>query len=247
MIKTTLSSLLRVGSLVGFLVVVIPAALVVFITPGLHRRRRIASAGARLCLLAAGMPIRVSGLDHLPKDQACVVVANHASYLDGIVLQAALPPTFSFVIKREMENVPFVNFLLMRLGSQYVDRANQHKGGRDALRILKLANSGQALGFFPEGTFRHDAGLRKFHLGAFTTAARNDLPVCPTVIKGTRHNLPADARLPSPGPIEVAVLDQLKPDGSEAEQVRELRTHARDLILEHCGEPDMGHAGSIYT
>lgn len=225
-------------SLMGFTIAVIPSALLIFITPGLNRRRRLAGFVSRLCLRAAGMSVSVEGLDRLPKNEACVVVANHASYLDGIVLQGMLPPTFSFVIKREMEKVPFVNFLLMRLGSQYVDRSNRHKGGRDTLRILHLANSGQALGFFPEGTFEKEPGLRRFHLGAFTTAARNDLPVCPTLIEGTRGILPSDEWLPKPGIIRVRVLDKIKPSGSDPVSVRALRDQARDIILHSHTEPD---------
>jgi len=48
----------------------------------------------------------VSGQSRLPKGTPYVLVANHASYLDGVVMTAALPPRFGFVIKREMNDVP---------------------------------------------------------------------------------------------------------------------------------------------
>ena len=224
----------------GFVVVVLPAAILVIAAPGLARRRRFAKQAARFSLLASGSPIQVAGLDKLPQDQPCVVVANHASYLDGIVLQGALPPNFSFVIKREMEKVPFVNFLLMRLGSQYVDRSDRRKGGRDALRILRLAQSGQALGFFPEGTFDSRPGLKRFHLGAFTAAARHRMPLCPIRIEGTRDILPADAWLPRPGLIRVTVLDCLEPpDNHDQASIRDLRDRARQTLLQSHPEPDL--------
>lgn len=219
---------------------VVPTALVVLATPGLERRRRVAGMAARMSLRAGGNRLKVSGLEQLPDDRPCVVVANHASYLDGIVLQGALPPNFSFVIKREMERVPLVNFLLIRLGSQYVDRSDRRKGGRDALRILRLAKSGQALGFFPEGTFDEEPGLKRFHLGAFTAAARHKLPICPILIKGTRSILPADAWLPKPGRIEVQILDCLDPpENHDQASVKALRDQARETILTHHVEPDL--------
>ncbi len=77
------------------------------------------------------MPLVVKNLERIPAGQ-CVVVANHASYLDGVVMTAALPPRFGFVIKREMESVPLAGALLRRLGSEFVERFNRHRGGADA-------------------------------------------------------------------------------------------------------------------
>ena len=71
------------------------------VLPGLSRRRWLARGTARAFLHLAGMPLTVEGLECLPSGP-CVLVANHASYLDGVAFMAALPPRFGFVIKREM-------------------------------------------------------------------------------------------------------------------------------------------------
>ena len=118
--------------------------------PSLRRRRRMAGIFSRAFLRAAGVPFSVEGLNRLPQ-VPCVVVANHASYIDGLVAAAALPPDFAFVIKKEMVRVPLAGLLLRRLGSQFVERFNRHKGGVDARRVLKLAATGQSMVFFPEG------------------------------------------------------------------------------------------------
>ena len=91
-----------------------------------------------------------------------MVVANHASYLDGVVMTAALPPRFGFVIKREMNNVPGAGLLLRRLGSEFVERFNRQKGATDARRVLRTAASGHSLMFFPEGTFKPEVGWANF-------------------------------------------------------------------------------------
>ena len=103
--------------------------------PSLRRRRLVAGVFSRFFLRAAGVPFRVEGLNRLPQ-VPCVVVANHASYIDGLVAAAALPPDFAFVIKKEMVRVPLAGLLLRRLGSQFVERSNRHKGGLDARRVL---------------------------------------------------------------------------------------------------------------
>jgi 1-acyl-sn-glycerol-3-phosphate acyltransferase len=223
-----------------FLVVAIVSLLGVLLLPTLSARRGTARIAARSFFFLAGMPLKVRGKSHLPPGQ-CVVVANHASYLDGVVMTAALPPRFGFVIKREMNDVPLAGLLLRRIGSEFVERFDRHKGATDARRVLRTAASGHSLVFFPEGTFKPEVGLGKFHTGAFAIAARANCPVVPAVIFGTRRNMPATRVLPRPGPLEVHYLEPIgtavaMPDDDPA---LVLRDRARAAILRHLGEPDL--------
>jgi 1-acyl-sn-glycerol-3-phosphate acyltransferase len=223
-----------------FLAVSLTALLGVLLIPSLRLRRGTARVAARSFFLLAGMPLRVSGVEKLPAGQ-CVVVANHASYLDGVVMAAALPPRFGFVIKREMNDVPVAGLLLRRIGSEFVDRHNRHKGGTDARRVLRTATSGHSLVFFPEGTFKPEIGLGKFHTGAFAIAAHASCPVVPAVILGTRRNMPATRVLPRPGPLEVrygAPIIVLPAIPGE-DPALALRDRSRAAILEQLGEPDL--------
>jgi 1-acyl-sn-glycerol-3-phosphate acyltransferase len=222
-----------------FLAVTLTALVGVILLPSLRWRRATARIAARTFFLFAGMPVRLEGRENLPAGQ-CVVVANHASYLDGVVMTAALPPRFGFVIKREMNDVPLAGLLLRRIGSEFVERHNRHKGGTDARRVLRTAASGHSLVFFPEGTFTPEVGLGKFHTGAFAIAARAACPVVPAVILGTRRNMPATRVLPRPGPIEVRygapILPVMAQDGDPALQLRDA---SRAAILAELGEPDL--------
>ncbi len=194
--------------------------------PSLRRRRRVAGVFSRFFLRAAGVPFRVEGLNRLPQ-VPCVVVANHASYIDGLVAAAALPPDFAFVIKKEMVRVPLAGLLLRRLGSQFVERFNRHKGGVDARRVLKLAATGQSLVFFPEGTFTEIRQIGKFLGGAFTTAARSDMPVVAMAIHGTRAVLPPGGLAVHRLPIRVEILEVLA--------AAEARQRSRELIAQAVG------------
>jgi len=196
--------------------------------PSLRRRRLVAGTFSRAFLRAAGIPFAVEGLDRLPQ-VPCVVVANHASYIDGVVAAAALPPDFAFVIKKEMVRVPLAGLLLRRLGSQFVERNNRHKGGVDARRVLKLAATGQSLVFFPEGTFNEIRQVGKFLGGAFTTAARSDMPVVAVAIHGTRAVLPPGGVSVRRSAIRVEILEALT--ASDA------RLRSRELIARAVGEP----------
>jgi 1-acyl-sn-glycerol-3-phosphate acyltransferase len=226
-------------AMAAFMVMALCTLLATLFLPGVQRRRAAARAGARAFLWVAGMPLTVRYLDRLPDGQ-CVVVSNHASYIDGVVFTAALPPRFGFVIKREMNNVPLAGLLLRRLGSEFVERFNRNRGAADARRVLRNAVSGNSLVFFPEGTFTRDPGLLKFHTGAFLTAARAGCPVVPATVKGTRVALSPKGGLPRPGRIIVEILAPVtaKADSSEA-AASQLRDQAREAILQELGEPDM--------
>src|SRR5690348_9688575 len=91
--------------------VVLVAALAIILLPGLAERRRTAAALGRAYFRLCGMPVRALGLERLPEG-ACVIVANHASYLDGPLLFAWLPPRFGFVIKKEASRTPVLGPML---------------------------------------------------------------------------------------------------------------------------------------
>jgi 1-acyl-sn-glycerol-3-phosphate acyltransferase len=237
-----LSLMYGIGTWLQFLLAASLALPVLLLTPRLSHRRALVSGLARLALRLAGMRLEVHGLAQMP--QPCIVVANHSSYLDGVVLAATLPPCFSFVIKREMSRVPLAGTLLRCIGAEFVERGDRLRGARDARRLLRNAAIGHALVFFPEGTFGTDVGLLRFHIGAFAAAARAKLPVVPLVIHGTRRCLPPGSPWPQPGSIRIEALAalparQAASGKDEREHALELRDAARSALLAALGEPDL--------
>jgi 1-acyl-sn-glycerol-3-phosphate acyltransferase len=231
-----------IGTWLQFVLAAALALPVLLLTPQLSRRRALVSGLARLALRLAGMRLEVRGLDQLP--QPCIVVANHSSYLDGVVLCATLPPCFSFVIKREMSAVPLAGTLLRRIGAEFVQRGDRLRGARDARRLMRNAATGHALVFFPEGTFSTDIGLLHFHIGAFAAAVRANLPVVPVVMRGTRHCLPPGSPWPRPGTIRIQALAALPavPSASDRDDRKHallLRDAARGALLAALDEPDL--------
>ena len=213
------------------------ALLTAILLPRLQWRRDVSRGLARLFFRLAGLDFRVEGLERLPR-QPAVVVANHASYVDGPLLYAALPSRFGFVIKKEIVGVPMAGWLLRRLGHEFVDRHNKAESAKDARRILRAAVGGESVAFFPEGTFTGTPGLARFHSGAFVTATRAGMPVVPVVIHGARRVLPADTFLPRRSPLRVEILEPL-PVTAGPDPVVTLREGSRAAILERLGEPDL--------
>ncbi len=165
---------------------------------------RLGGAAARLLLRLAGVPLVVRGLDHLPA-RPCVLVANHASYLDGMVLVAALPRPYAFVAKRELHGQWVAGTYLRRLGAEFVERFDVKRSVEDANRMADAVRLGRSLLVFPEGTFVERQQLLPFRLGAFLAAASARVPVVPLTIHGTRELLGAGRWWPRRAALQVDI------------------------------------------
>ncbi|MEK9133316.1 MAG: lysophospholipid acyltransferase family protein, partial [Pseudomonadota bacterium] len=195
-------------------------------------------AAAKLLQRLAGVSLHVQGRDKLPRGP-CVIAANHASYLDGIILTAVLPGEFSFVAKREFTARFGARVFLRRIGTEFVERFELARGVEDARVVARAARRGQTLVFFPEGTFTRTPGLLPFHMGAFVAAAEAGVPLVPITIRGTRSILRSDQWFPRRGTMAVTIGTPVQPEGSDWAAAIRLRDAARAEILRHCGEPDL--------
>jgi 1-acyl-sn-glycerol-3-phosphate acyltransferase len=217
---------------------VVPIWLGVALLPGLERRRRFARGVIRGLLRWVGIPLRVTGLERLP-GATCLVAANHASYLDGFVLTAVLPPRFAFVVKQELEG-PWISRVLLRgIGTVFVERFEPGRGEVEAGKMLTALRAGQSVAIFPEGTFGRAAGMLPFRMGGFRVAAEAGVPVVPIAIRGTRDLLRGGQWLPRRSPVAVAVLPPVFPEGDGWAASVELRDEVRGAILAESGEPDL--------
>ena len=222
----------------SFFVAALFALLATIIVPGPERRRRLARLACNSVFVLANVKVEVVGLDNLP-DENCVVVANHASYIDGLLLKGYLPPRFSFVIKGEMRNIPIVHFLLRRSGAKFVERKHHSGSARDARQIVRAAQGGESLALFPEGTFREERGVGHFRPGAFVAAVRGNMPVVPIAISGTRYMLPSGRMWPRPNTLRFDVLPAIRPGDPKFTDSRSLAETARQRILAVVAEPDL--------
>jgi len=219
----------------------------VTLLPRITQRWAVMRACVAVLAKATATPVRVNGLQHLPAPgQPCVLVANHASYLDGYTLVAKLPGHFRFIAKAELAEKFIIRLPLQRIHTEFVERFETSKGVRDTQRLAEVLKAGHQLLFFPEGTFTRVPGLRPFHLGAFSVAAQAAAPVIPVAIRGTRSILRSDSWFPHRGAISIEIGAPLDPGKFSAEAGGDswrvaiaLRDRARAFILRHCGEPDL--------
>ena len=211
----------------------------VVILPKRKLRWRVLRAIGRTALRLMGIPVAISGIERLPQ-QGAIVIFNHSSYTDVLILTAVLPGEPAVVAKKELSGQLLIGQVLRRLGIPYVDRYEAAASLADTQVLIDIARQGRTLVVFPEGTFTRRAGLTGFYLGAFKIAAEAELPVIPGIIRGTRSILRSDQWFPRRASVEVEIAEPIMPTGKEFSAVVKLRDAARAVILAKCGEPDIG-------
>jgi acyl carrier protein len=233
-----------------FLLVLPIAWLGTVLLPNHNLRWRALGSCARFIAKVTCIPLKVIGIKNLPcTSGSCVIVVNHASYIDSLVIAASLPGRFHVVSKSELSKSFLTRLPLEKLHVEYVERFDTSKSVDDTQHLLSVLKSGKQLLFFVEGTFTRIPGLQQFYLGAFKTAADAGAPIIPVAIRGSRSILRPGSWFPRHGSLTVTIGEAIDPTKIVEEMGKEnswnlaiaLRKHARDFILRHCGEPDLTH------
>jgi len=197
---------------------------------------------SKITLRLAGLNPVVSGEQNLSVMTSTVgregvlVISNHASYLDILVLAATLPFDFCFVAKREAASWPFVGTFIRRSEYLTVDRENANQAIQDSNRISEALLGGRSVHVFPEGTFTAASGLRPFQMGAFKVATDSGSPLLPVTLNGTRQVLRDGCLFPSYGPIKVTVSPLIQPRANDWKEAVRLRDTTYAQVLRYCGE-----------
>jgi len=137
----------------------------------LERRARWVQQSCRTLLDCLGIRWTVEGE---PPSEG-VVVANHLSYLDILILSAAMP--CFFVAKAEISKWPFFGMATTAGGTLFIDRASLASAEKVSAMISERLSLGVPVLFFPEGTSTDGSGLLRFHSRLFEPAIRAEAPI----------------------------------------------------------------------
>jgi 1-acyl-sn-glycerol-3-phosphate acyltransferase len=199
---------------------------------------------SRLVLALCGLGLRVVGAEHLDHVPSGILVINHASYIDPIVLMAAVPAAFHFVAKRRLADYPLIGTVIRKAEHATIEKASLSDRLAGADEVGRRLAKGELLAVFPEGTFERAPGLLPFRLGAFRAAVETGRPIVPVALAGTRHVLPDGAWLFRRGPLTVTFGAPLQPQESGWPEMVRLRNAAVEFITRGCGEAAFNHETS---
>ena len=197
----------------------------------------LARTAVRLANALTGTTPQITRYAPEQSKHACVLVANHASYMDWLVTIAAVDVPFAFVAKAELANAPLIGLLLRKLDTHFVERFDARQSVADAEQVGLAVKGGQSLAIYPEGTFRRAPGVAPFRLGAFQAAVQAQAPVIPISISGTRQMLPDGVWLPRPAALEITIGEPIHPDGGDWAAAISLRDQARAAVANYVDEP----------
>jgi 1-acyl-sn-glycerol-3-phosphate acyltransferase len=171
---------------------------------------KVVANGVRI-VLKVFFRLQVTGLENVPRAGPCILVANHASYFDPLVLGSVI--RFRPVRFMARSNLFRHGGLGWFLRHSLVVPIHRDRGDVGALRQgVGLLNAGAILGIFPEGTRTADGSLQKAKGGIGFLIARSGAPVVPVYIAGTYRAWPRHRRWPRLEPLSVHIGRQISPD-----------------------------------
>jgi len=192
------------------------------------------SAWGRIGMPLAGVSLRVTGQQYLEAARPAVVVFNHQSALDALIIARLLRRDFTGLCKRELERDLLFGAALRAAGAIFVDREG---GGFGQLRpALDALRAGQTLAIAPEGTRSRATLPGPFKRGAFYLALRSRVPMVPVVIHNAVDALPRGSLMLRAGTtVEVEILPPIDPSTWRPRQLQEHADDLRQRYLEALG------------
>ena len=198
---------------------------------------RLVGGWTRLILALAGCAVDVVGLNRVRGLGPAVYVANHASFLDPVLIMAVLPAKLRFAVKGRLARYPLIGMAIRKGEHIPIEKKDLSQRIEGAGAVVTSLRKGESLFVFPEGTFVVAPGLLPFRLGAFRAAVETTRPVVPVAISGTRHIFPAGTRLLRRGRITVTIGQPMTPAADSWQEIVRLRDLARAAIEQETNEP----------
>jgi 1-acyl-sn-glycerol-3-phosphate acyltransferase len=220
-----------------FIFLGVPAALVGIPWSALRRNFRTmyrwGMGSIRLGLKAAGIRVRIEGLENVPAGVSCIFMSNHVSNLDPPVLLPSIPGMTSVFLKKSLMKIPLLG-TAMRMG-KFVPVSRGHsreEAQRSVAAAADALRSGLHIMVFPEGTRSPDGKLLPFKKGAFFLAAETGAPMIPVVIRGTERMMRKGSLKIVPGEAVVRFLPVVEPkDYANREELMAAVRRSMELAL----------------
>lgn len=185
---------------------------------------------ARLLAWLTPMWVTVVGAEHADRRQTYVVVCNHQSAYDILLVYGWLRLDLKWVMKRELRRVPGVGIGCEKAGHIFIDRDNPKAARKAVMQALDRLGDGVGILFFAEGTRSLDGRLLPFKKGAFRLAIEQQLPVLPITLVGTRDIMPAKSLRVFPGHCRMIIHPAIDTRGLEVSAIDQLLAQTRDRI-----------------
>lgn len=187
---------------------------------------------AFIILVGMGFLPEIRREQKLVKGKSYMLVANHTSMTDIMLMLVTVRNPFVFVGKKELVKIPLFGYFYKRT-CILVDRGNQRSRKEVFDRAQRRLNEGTSICIFPEGGVPDDLDvvLDAFKDGAFRLAIDHHIPIVPIVFYDNKKRFPYVFTKGSPGRMRVKVKKFIPTQGKAQEHRKELREQTREIIL----------------
>lgn len=186
---------------------------------------------ARFVLFGMGMVPRFDRQEEMVKGKSYMLIANHTSMTDIMLMLHASKNPFVFVGKKELVKIPVFGFFYKR-ACIMVDRGCARSRSGVYIRAQKRLGQGLSICIFPEGGVpEEEVILDAFKDGAFKLAIEHRIPVVPMTFYDNKKRFPWSFFKGSPGKLRVKVHRFIPTKNMELTEFRQLKDRCRELIL----------------
>lgn len=161
--------------------------------------------------------LKVYGVHYVPPEGGVLIISNHQSYLDPVLLGAQLPRPLSYLAKSELFGNWAFAWLIRSLGAFPVKLGAGDVGA--IKETIARLNEGHALNIYPEGSRTDTGELLPIEKGVTLVIRKVKVPIVPAVIVGSFDAWPKDRKLFRPFPIRVMYGPPLDLSGQDREQI----------------------------
>lgn len=178
--------------------------------------------------------IKVKNEKRLLSNLPGILVGNHQSTLDILILGRIFPQGCTVTAKRSLLYIPFLGWFMILSGTFFLDRSSKEKSIKTLNKALAdLKTNKRSLWMFPEGTrsYSSEISLGPFKKGAFHLAVGAQLPVLPVVVSNTSNLVNFKAKVFKSGTITIDCLEPIDTTGLEKKDVTDLTEKVRDAML----------------
>jgi len=185
---------------------------------------------ANVILYGMGCPPRITREETMANGKSYMLVANHTSMLDIMLMLRANKNPFVFIGKKELVKIPVFGFFYKRVCIM-VDRESTRSRTAVYIRAQKRLSSGLSICIFPEGGVPDESILLDdFKDGAFKMAIAHNIPVVPITFYDNKKRFPFTFYAGGPGPVRVKIHQFFRTENNVEAQKSELRELVREVI-----------------
>ncbi len=188
---------------------------------------------------------KVEGLEKIDPKQQYLIMCNHQSLLDILIVAARLPVLFRFLAKKELFSIPFMGWHMSLAKYILVERASKTSRHRALMSIDEWLRRGSSILFFPEGTRSVDGEIHDFRPAAFKIARDRGVTILPIVVDGPGSALPKNSLLlKKPTCFYLSVLEPVAMKDVPVDQVNDVMHQVRESMIAQLREIRIKHQSS---